>query len=912
MRFGEIKLTGYAGIYQGTLKKELYIDFTKCKNRIITIIGDNGSGKSTLLRSITIFPDNNDEFLIGEYAEKSGTVIDGDSVYFFSCQHQVRSKVVDGEVVYERLPAKAYIKKSTPNGMVELNPAGTIGSYKDVLMSEFNLDPNFVTLSYLSTENKGIVERTPAERRKYVGPLLQSVEVYNNILKALNKRNSINKGFVNNISSKIRSVGTEEHILESLESVKNRIDYLTEQKNLLIKDIAERDASIKLLDPDGSIQTLYTSIEIELQRIDREINRCNTLLNYQFSDDRFTAFDDIEKALKHYNEYSTSINVLKSKVEELESTIQTLFSQREEEGRAIQLKTQRLVSLRSEINYTDIEKSMELYTSNIKEYEAIFEKIHIKNALSISKDEYVTGLTTMKSIKDTIDAFRSSGFSHIIKEAVIAVRDNVDLISEINLYESQLKDVEDNIEVHTQAYNALSAKIEAMSVLSKRPKSCKIDSCEFIRDALELSKTNPQEELEYLGSIIEDLSKDRMVVKNILEELNQTLVCSKELAIIIRTIDNNSAIISKLPNGYIFSKPTVFDKLLNDDPFLEIDELYQYINYANIFEEYKLAKDTLYKLEVEYKIYESKNEVIIELEKDIEVLDQKLSSLVSTIESTNATIREYKETIAGSDDYLSTLDLIIVNLNKRNALENEKNECLSKLETIATNMEKIKLHLQYRDHDLANLNDVEKALAPLNNERDSLNYNLTSLAQYKEELEIHRASYDKIEILKKYSNPSEKGIQNLFIKVYMNQTLGLANEILSKFFNSRMTLLRFDTQDGAFSIPCYSSYSNMEVDDVSRCSRSEKCMASLAMSTAMQKQSSTKYNVLKLDELDEGLDSTNRLAFIQNLFTITDVLEIEQCIMVSHTIELELGAVDIIELRRDTPMESEGNYIFRL
>ena len=48
-----------------------------------------------------------------------------------------------------------------------------------------------------------------------------------------------------------------------------------------------------------------------------------------------------------------------------------------------------------------------------------------------------------------------------------------------------------------------------------------------------------KEELEYLGEIIADLTKDRMVVKGILEDLNQTLVCSKELAIIIRTIDNN-------------------------------------------------------------------------------------------------------------------------------------------------------------------------------------------------------------------------------------------------------------------------------------------------------------------------------------------------------------------------------------
>ena len=77
MRFKWIKLVGYGGIYQGILKKEIYIDFSKTNSRIITILGDNGSGKSTLLKALSLFPDENSMFL-PEYAEKSGCIVNGD------------------------------------------------------------------------------------------------------------------------------------------------------------------------------------------------------------------------------------------------------------------------------------------------------------------------------------------------------------------------------------------------------------------------------------------------------------------------------------------------------------------------------------------------------------------------------------------------------------------------------------------------------------------------------------------------------------------------------------------------------------------------------------------------------------------------------------------------------------------
>ena len=198
MRFTHVRLVNYIGIYQGCMLNELSIDFTKCKNRICMIKADNGGGKSTLLKALSVYPDGNDMIIQGKPGLKEIGIIDNDIQYEIVIEHPVNK---DGSRGINR----AYIKKLTDNGYIEMNSTGTIKSYKDFIETEFGLDPNFVILSSLSTEDKGLVDKAPAERKKFVNSIINGVEVYNNINKVLNKRNSINRSMMNNLMTKIEN-----------------------------------------------------------------------------------------------------------------------------------------------------------------------------------------------------------------------------------------------------------------------------------------------------------------------------------------------------------------------------------------------------------------------------------------------------------------------------------------------------------------------------------------------------------------------------------------------------------------------------------------------------------------------------------------------------------------------------------
>ena len=89
-------------------------------------------------------------------------------------------------------------------------------------------------------------------------------------------------------------------------------------------------------------------------------------------------------------------------------------------------------------------------------------------------------------------------------------------------------------------------------------------------------------------------------------------------------------------------------------------------------------------------------------------------------------------------------------------------------------------------------------------------------------------------------------------------------------------------------------------------------MVAMIMSFILAFQGSQIYNIVRLDEIDGGLDQYNRSIFPQILNSIMGTLGITQCIIVSHASEADMSDVDIISL---TPVSHEtmrGNVIFQL
>ena len=275
-----------------------------------------------------------------------------------------------------------------------------------------------------------------------------------------------------------------------------------------------------------------------------------------------------------------------------------------------------------------------------------------------------------------------------------------------------------------------------------------------------------------------------------------------------------------------------------------------------MIEEYKLAKSQLDKYQSEYKLYEAKNNIIESILIDIESLTKKVDKMALDIETINNStsdleikLREYEDVKIKISNLLSK-----INDDLKPSEEREK-ELLKIKDSLDVNSNEIEIlhdNLNTLNNNLASVNSDIKGLS---SEKEKINHSIILLEQYKIELQDYSNKYSKIEKIKYYSSPST-GIQTLFMQLYMNKIISTANSLLSLLFDGEFILQPFIINENEFRIPCIGS--GLLHDDISSMSTAQKCMISMILSFSMLNQSSTRYNVIMLDEIDGGLDTINR------------------------------------------------------
>ena len=904
MRLIYAKIRNLIGVYRGSGKKEIEIDFTKCKSGIILIIGGNGSGKSTLLNTLDPLPDPQSNYIAGEEGSKELHYQKGDTIYKVVVQYPV-------DKFGKRTTTKAYITKHAMGDIpLELNPNGNVSSYKECIYSEFKLDSNFVSLTSLSLEDKGLVMKTPSERKKYVGAIVSKVEVFNNIHKVLNKRSSIFKSMINNLISKIDSIGNESNMESTISSMDDRIKSLSIERDDAIKKLAKAEAVVQQLDMGGKIQAQYTDFHNQLQSVQEQIRTAELFIKQYMFDPYAIHIKDSETSQNDAKEMEVEISKLSVELQIKKDSLQSILKEKEEEANTLRIKTAKISSLRSECNYETLFKQLKDTNTRIKQYEELIRSMDLDpESTTLTRDEFIMGLNTLIDIKQQIDTFRSFNYDNIISEVIDSILNGEDLVALYQDTEQQIKYIKSTIEDHNKTITECESLIKTMNILTMRPSKCKIDDCEFIKAALEAKSKDPQDILDRAEANLESCKSSLNDLETCRNKLSKMVEVRHAIDIILRMINNNRSILDKLPNGHIYTEDFL-EKLKSGSTFSEITDLYTYIDQANVFEEYRLDKERLVKLNSDYAIYKNRASIIDEITDEINSLQKSLDGIVIKIESTNKELFDLESKIQSLKSIHQIVDSVSKKYKELDELKSNKDLLEKDILAISMNMQAIETAVQDINAINTEITNIDSELNPTKTEREKLRFSLSKLKEYNEELREYSAKYDKVEIIKKYSSPTKAGIQNLFINVYMGQTLRIANDLLSMFFNGKLRLKDYIIDDTQFAIPCTSLESSLDNDDISSCSGGEKSMIGLILSFALLQQSSTEYNILRLDEIDGTLDQSNRSQFMEVLHIIMDALRVENCIMISHASESALDNADIICLNMDGLGNPKGNIIY--
>ena len=897
MRIEFVALDNYIGIFNGTGKRHIEFDFTQCKN-VIAIRGFNGSGKSTLMRTLNPFPDSNEMLIPGLEAHKRIIYLKNEFRYIIDIIYPLKNNG-------ERATSKVSILKLnwSTGEQWAINPNGNVSEAKELIMNEFELDNNYITLSQLSSEDRGLADKRPAERKKFVNDILSDLTAYNSMYKILTKKSSTLKALTSSINMKI------DRILNG-RSLNNLKDELTMIEKKLKSEELERE---EILQEIGALDFLIVNKKKDLEEYDNNIIKQSALNkvietissdivttrgNYFYSTQGDKIVDDLGDPYKNPN-LTDSINAIKRNIitEKIsyQAKFKNDFNESEKLGNInseIKDKIDKIrmqLSILTDNNAQDPEEFIKSFKENLDSRNQILDEINKRNASKLFESNItIEKLDMMKAQLDYI-------MNRININLPIYDTPDGDSVK-IDKVSSKIRNSEiarDEIVKKLLQMNGISEDL----INSKVPKGCKIKDCPMRLAIEKAEKDNHQ---------IQELKKDLDACDNTIKESKQYM---EDLSIryreslsrseLLTHYNSFSDIILALLNFDTNTKSS-FDSIISkvwEDPDLynrTVSTLIdKYIDIFNMKAQYEALQTTYINTVDLYTKIINKVDQIKELKENESALVREYKKNNIELVKLESSCKEYNGYIADINTELDILDRL---LPLATALK-EKHESLAQVTEIINkakeNIDSVKDNMNHRAKLIAESNSFADSIEKLRICYNNTNQDFRMAAEYINELTQYNNTYQKIETVKKYTSPTT-GIQTLFMEAYMNNVLIVANQLLQLMFNGQFILQPFVINESEFRIPCAGNgYLN---DDISSMSTSQICIISMIISFAMLYNSSSCYNILKLDEIDGGLDTNNRLHFISMLNQVMAIMKCEQCFIISHNAELETGEISTIQM----------------
>ena len=875
MKLLSIRLENYIGIYNGRGDNILEVDLSQSTSNIVIIRGSNGSGKSTLLKALSPLQDDNNAIIPGLEGKKTLRYFYNGEVYEILYVHPVKT---DG--------SRGQVKMQVYKGMnrVELNPTWNVTSGKDIIFDLFNLDANFLTLSQLSSEDRGLADKKPAERKKFVNSIINGIEVYNNMYKVITKKYSTFKNLISTISSKINQIGNIEELNARYNNISRQVEDVSRERDKAVIEASKIDAEIGILTRDNNLEEFYKINEEIRENLDYIIASKSQVINLSkgelSSEDLNELKDIIDRSLRTFDK---DISKWKSEEAVAKVKIENISREKDETFNSLQTKITKRGTLldggfsdsdltlykETKAKIADLENDINGLNSSIKN---LSEAEALVNAMEMI-------VPVLDSLYNGLDATTKKEKYDFVKTTLDNDGKYVDQTVELTRTYNEVSRTVTELESEVLAYEILFDKAKSLAL---RPKDCKIDDCSFVKEAIEASSKHPEKRINDINKEIDESNKLLKSLEKDIESYKELYDFNKRFTNLHGMVLSFRKLLEKSPVDYIIDPYQLLasldhmEKLMID--FNQIRGIFNIIttksNYEEIIESLKepAAK------------YEANKALIDELDSDIASLKDKLSTIdnqlmvekdaISEI-TTNISLAEFKTEV-----YTKCKSLVdeCIGLEERN---NELQGQINSLSDIAFKVKDLETRMDEAKSRADRLNNDLNAIL---SERDKITSSKTLLEDYIRDLELYNKNFSILETIRYYLSPTT-GIQTVFMRTYMGNIILKANELLSLIFNGQFIIQPFVINEAEFRIPCLGN--GLVNDDISSMSTSQICMISMILSFAILSNSSTDYNILKLDEIDGGLDTENRIQFIGLLKQLITMVGCEQCFLISHNMEYD-------------------------
>ena len=827
MKITYVKLENVAGLLVGSDKSVLEIDFSKSKNKIISIMAKNGAGKTTLLSSLTPFAtttalDDRSSIpyiKIGKNGYKEIHYENNGDEYIIKHYYKANK---------ESHSVKSYFTK---NGE-ELNENGNVSSFLSLVELHFGLTQEMMRLIRLGTNVNSFITLAPARRKEYIGKLIEEIDMYLKIYKKINE---------------------DLRVIKVLMTTNNQRLY-----NCHISDIVVEESNLK------SIADTITGLEKERDKIVSKITKVKSLINDNNIDDLRRKAQEAESSLSEFKRIKEKISDMK-----LENTsIDSLIDKR--------TKVQdNKISVQSKINSYRI--SIDNNLSSIERLEVNIKKITSDNDIQSLMNSITTLRSTIDSTNQIIKNFTFLGTGSEELYSVLNKLSSFNQISQmIYTLGNRPIDVYIKLKKENRSIDKFLADQSKRIINQINENDLKILFDKVFADNGIIS---PNCESEFQECPYYRLSEVITDIKNKLEDDSYDSETLRGISVISNNIDNILNEIDRfdtvrMPDKVIDSltEQKILQRLEMKLPLFDLSDLQSYISLVRDYEIYQMNVDRLKQCEYQLSIYkksgiDSHLQEIKNMRDNIEFYKNNIVTLQQELDKINSQIMEIEEAIT-----------IVTKYNDGKKYEKifqstleSTNKILIPLESASQEKMELEFALKQITNDISYQRDAQRNLENKISEYKRLVKEGDELSKKHKELSI---------ILDTVS--TKKGIPVIYMKRYLGKIQQLANNLLKLIYNDTLQIAKFKVTQDTFEVPYIKN--GTVIPDVKYASQSEVALITMALSFALSNKASGSYNILLLDEIEGGLDETNRGAFLTMLNMQMNALKAEQVFIISQNI----------------------------
>lgn len=886
MRLLRLRLKNYIGIFNGMGLEDIEIDFSKCTHKILIIKGDNGTGKSTIFKALTPLSDSSINFIEEKTAIKEiSYMMNDNTIVNIKYESVFKDKT--------RKPTKCYMSKITQDGTVtNINPTNNITTAKEIIYDLFGLDDNFIILSQLSANKKGLGGLKPSERKRYVNNIVSSLSAYSEMNKLMTTKSSVLKSILASISTKLSQIGNIELVKNNIVKNEEALSSLKQKEESLVYKIASLNNKISEIDTTGNYLDTYKDLSFRKTILEKEMKDLPETKEY--SEDNLIINE------KEFSKYE-------AREEFLRKIIKDSFDKELSIKDEIDENTAKLESLYDSNILSDVKEKINSTKLELSKYEKF--TYLIDNYANITDQDYELSTNAIDKFNSNIDILISS-YSKLIIEDCLKYENKPK--PNIN-FDSVIRGLESSLQEQQETKNIVLELKRSSDSFKNIPNDCNHkENCPFIKEVVESHKRlNDYPSLDSIISNIDSTNSKLEEVKTNYEKETTKTICSNEIKSIIDHIESIVPIINKFPNTTIQKKDIIH--CIREGLYLPVD-LSNYVENKNIITIISSLRENLKNLEETKSKIEGSSKESISLRSTLERLNLELDEVIKNKKSN---VQELDSILTKKNEIntiLNSIHIAKINKEKYEKFSKEYEEVCNSIKEMDKNAESLqtlKEEFRLNSSELNVLRNDDLLNIKRSIEKDK--YQLVLYDQYKKDYNEYMSKFNELQMLKRYT--SIHGIQTVYMSVFMNSILQETNNLLRYLFGGRFALQPFIINESEFNIPCADTEGRVR-EDISLMSDSQLSMISMLISFVLLKKSSDNYNIIKLDEVDDNLDNINRIQFSILIEHIMSGLGFDQCLIISHNNELDLSNTDIVVLKLesqemvDSLYNSGGNIIF--